>query len=96
MSNKKRFSIIEFLCGIYHRKPRRKGLIKFTTGNHEIFVKTHLSKNERVWIHIIKGCDPTCVNSQDVDLFNVEESHKGFIITASVKSNSRKVYWIIR
>lgn len=74
----------------------KKGSIEFTTGNHEVFVKTKCSKQEKVWIHISDSVEPTC-SYVDKDMFTVKEDMcGGFIISAHVESNKRKVYWFVR
>lgn len=75
----------------------KKGIIEFTTGDHEVFVRTKCESHEKVWIHIVESSDPTC-SYLDHDMFTVkdEDVHHGFIILAHIESNSRKVYWFIK
>lgn len=74
----------------------KKGSIEFTTGDHEVFVKTKCSKQEKVWIHLSDSCEPTC-SYIDKDMFSVKEDLcGGFVISAHVESNKRKVYWFVK
>lgn len=75
----------------------KKGIIEFTTGDHEVFVRTKCESHEKVWIHIVESSDPTC-SYLDNDMFSVkdEDVEHGFIILAHIESNSRKVYWFIK
>ncbi len=73
----------------------KKGIIEFTTGNYEVFIKVHIGHEEKVWVHFGKSLDPCC-SYLEGDLFDIKETKGGFIIVAKVESNNRKVYWYIK
>ena len=72
------------------------GVINFSTGDHEIFVKTKHRRHKRVWICISDHRHyPTCGNLAD-DMFTVGSNFEhGFIVKAHIESNSRTVYWVL-
>lgn len=76
-----------------------KGTVDFSTGDHEIFIKTghkhhkHHREHQKVWIHTDHQYDPSC-SYLDGDMFAVYDIlPNGFIIKAHVESNSRKLHW---
>lgn len=74
----------------------KKGEIEFSTGKHQVLIKTPNLKKKEVWISIDESSiDPTC-SYLEGDLFSVKEVEDGFIIIASVESNGRKVYWFVK
>ena len=73
----------------------QKGVIDFSTGDHEIFVKTRCNKYKKVWIHMDHQHHSPC-SYLDGDNFSVYDTlPHGFIIKAHVESNSRKIHWFI-
>jgi len=71
------------------------GIIDFSTGDHEIFVRTRRSRYKKVWINMDHQHHPSCSHLED-DMFSVhDELPHGFIIKAHVESNSRKIHWFI-
>jgi hypothetical protein len=74
----------------------KKGEIEFSTGKHQVLIKTPNLDKKEVWISIDEsGIDPTC-SYLEGDLFGVKEVEEGFIIIANVESNGRKVYWFVK
>ena len=78
------------IIGIEH------GVINFSTGDHEIFVKTRHKRHKRVWF-CISGHQhhPTCGHLSD-DMFTVGNSFDhGFVVKAHIESNNRTLYWAL-
>lgn len=75
----------------------KRGIIEFTTGDHEVFIKIRFKRHERVWIHICEEEHHPHCSYVDRDMFSVSEIfNDGFVIVAHVESNERKVFWYIR
>lgn len=89
------FQIIKWISKIFidlinYMSFCKKGVVEFTNGDHQIFIKTCC---EKVWIHIDDNCfDPTCSYLEN-DTFSIKMTEGGFIIIAHIESNSRKIYW---
>jgi len=73
----------------------KKGVIEFTTGEHELFVETSFRRGEKLWIHILDNSEPTC-GYIDNDFFTTKQIEGGFVISAIIESNNRKVYWFVK
>jgi ADP-heptose:LPS heptosyltransferase len=75
----------------------KKGIIEFTTGKHEIFIKVKTIRHRKVWIHICDSDEHPGCSYLDRDMFSVSElfAH-GFVLVADIKSKKRKIFWYIK
>jgi len=72
----------------------KSGIVEFSTGDHEILIKTDSHKEEKMWIQIVGNPGNSC-GSINKDYFTTKRVKDGYIIYAKIESNKRKVKFII-
>lgn len=72
----------------------QSGNVEFSTGDHEILIKTDAHKGEKMWIQIVGNPGNSCGHINK-DYFTTKRVKDGYIIYAKIESNKRKVKFII-
>lgn len=71
-----------------------RGELILSHGKHRIYIVTKFTPN-KVWISPATPTHATCNPIED-DEFSVTVVDKGFILSADIKSEKRKIEWMIK